>query len=130
MTSKNSLAEGFIAKQLKRLEALRAELTGADDAAAAAEIADQESRGAEAQEYEDAAQSMERKEVLQAKHEIDQKRLGNIARAIQKIELGTYGISDVSGKPIPQARLEAMPEAVTTLEEAAAKESLPRPPAA
>ncbi len=122
MTSKNSLAEGFIAKQLKRLEALRAELTGADDAAAAAEIADQESRGAEAQEYEDAAQSMERKEVLQAKHEIDQKRLGNIARAIQKIELGTYGISDVSGKPIPQARLEAMPEAVTTLEEAAAKE--------
>ena len=122
MTSKNPLGEEFIAKQRKRLERLRSDLTGAADAAAAAEIDDQEARGAEAQEYEDAAQSLDRKEVLQAKHEIDQKRLSNIARALEKIELGTYGVSDVSGKPIPQARLEAMPEAVTTLDEAAASE--------
>jgi len=122
MTSKNPLGEEFIAKQRKRLERLRSDLTGAADAAAAAEIDDQEARGAEAQEYEDAAQSLDRKEVLQAKHEIDQKRLSNIARALEKIELGTYGVSDVSGKPIPQARLEAMPEAVTTLDEAAANE--------
>ncbi len=122
MTPKNSLGQEFIAKQRKRLEGLRSDLTGAADAAAAAEINDQETRGSEAQEYEDAAQSLDRKEVLQAKHEIDQKRLSNIARALEKIELGTYGLSDVSGKPIPQARLEAMPEAVTTLDEAAANE--------
>lgn len=122
MTFKNPLGHEFIAKQRKRLESLRSELIGADDAAAATEIDDQEARGAEAQEYEDAAQSMERKEVLQAKHEIDQKRLSNIARALEKIDLGTYGVSDVSGKPIPQARLEAMPEAVKTLDEAAANE--------
>ncbi len=122
MTSKNPLGQEFIAKQRKRLEGLRSDLTGAADAAAAAEIDDQETRGAEAQEYEDAAQSLERKEVLQAKHEIDQKRLSSIARALEKIELGTYGVSDVSGKSIPQARLEAMPEAVTTLDEAAANE--------
>lgn len=122
MTSKNSLAQAFIAKQRKRLEDLRSDLTTAEDAAAAAEIDDQRARGAEAQEYEDAAQSLERKEVLQAKHDIDQKRLSNISRALEKIALGTYGLSDLSGKPIPQARLEAMPEAVTTLEEAAASE--------
>ena len=122
MTSKNPLAEEFIARQRKRLEGLRSDLTGAADAAAADEIDDQEARGAEAQEYEDASQSLDRKEVLQAKQEIDQKRLGNIARALEKIKLGTYGVSDVSGKPIPQARLEAMPEAVTTLDEAAANE--------
>ncbi len=122
MTSKNPLGQEFIAKQRKRLEGLRSDLAGAADAAAAAEIDDQETRGAEAQEYEDAAQSLDRKEVLQAKHEIDQKRLSNIARALEKIDLGTYGVSDVSGKPIPQARLEAMPEAVTTLDEAAAIE--------
>lgn len=122
MTSKNPLAEEFIDRQRKRLEGLRSDLTGAADAAAAGEIDDQEARGAEAQEYEDAAQSLDRKEVLQAKQEIDQKRLSNIARALEKIKLGTYGVSDVSGKPIPQARLEAMPEAVTTLDEAAANE--------
>jgi DnaK suppressor protein len=122
MTSKNPLDQEFIAKQRKRLEGLRSDLAGAADAAAAAEIDDQETRGAEAREYEDAAQSLERKEVLQAKHEIDRKRLGNIARALEKIDLGTYGVSDVSGKLIPRARLEAMPEAVTTLDEAAAIE--------
>lgn len=122
MTSQHPLGKEFVAGQRQRLESLQSELTGATDAAAAAEIDEQASRGAEAREYEDAAQSLERKEVLQAKQEIDQKRLNNIARALQKIELGTYGVSDVSGKPIPQARLEAMPEAVTTLDEAAAKE--------
>ncbi|MDQ2733756.1 MAG: hypothetical protein M3Y55_01920 [Pseudomonadota bacterium] len=78
MTSKNPVGHEFIAKQRKRLEGLRSDLTGAANAAAAAEIDDQEARGAEAQEYEGAAQSLERKEVLQAKQEIDQKRLSNI----------------------------------------------------
>ena len=48
--------------------------------------------------------------------------MAQIERALKKIELGTYGLSDVSGKPIPRERLEAMPEAVLTVEEAAAKE--------
>lgn len=122
MTSKNPLATNFIASQRKRLERLQSELTGASDASAAAEIEDQEARGGEAREYEDAAQELDRKDVLQAKQEIDQTRLAKIARALEKIDLGTYGLSDVSGKPIPQARLEAMPEAATTLEEAAANE--------
>lgn len=122
MSTKNTLSKEFIASQRQRLEALKADISGSE-AAAAKEANDlQESRGEEAEEYEDAAQALERKEILQSKHEVDLKRMARIERALKKIELGTYGLSDVSGKPIPRERLEAMPEAVLTVEEAAAKE--------
>ncbi len=50
-------------------------------------------------------------------------RLQQIERALTKIAEGTYGISDVSGERIPEARLEAMPEATNTVAEQAASES-------
>ena len=62
------------------------------------------------------------KEIMHARHDADQPCLANIDRALKKIELGTYGLSDMSGKAIPKERLEASPEAVLTVEEAAAKE--------
>jgi RNA polymerase-binding transcription factor DksA len=34
-----------------------------------------------------------------------------IDRALEKIDAGTYGICEVSGDPIPRARLEAIPQA-------------------
>ena len=43
--------------------------------------------------------------------------LAKINRALAKIEEGTYGKSDVDGTPIPIARLEALPYAVTTVEQ-------------
>ena len=121
MPDKSPLSPEFITAQKKRLEALRAELLSAESDARG-EMDDRQKSGAEAVEYEDAAQAMERKEVLQAKHEVDRPRLANVDRALKKIELGTYGLSDQSGKPIPKARLEASPEAVLTVAEAAAKE--------
>jgi DnaK suppressor protein len=57
-----------------------------------------------------------------------ERRLEDIDRALQKIEEGTYGLSDVSGDPIPQGRLEAMPEAVRTVEEQQRFERERRPP--
>ena len=122
MSAKSTLSPQFIAAQRKRLEALKAELLGADSTAQEATRASQEDGGAEAKEYEDAAQALDLKEVLQARHDVDQPRLANIDRALKKIELGTYGLSDKSGKAIPKERLEASPEAVLTVEEAAAKE--------
>ncbi|MEO6895055.1 MAG: TraR/DksA family transcriptional regulator [Caldimonas sp.] len=122
MSDKSTLSPQFIAAQRKRLEALKADLLGAENTAQEENRDLQEARGAEAQEYEDAAQAMDRKEVLQARHDVDLPRLANIDRALKKIELGTYGLSDKSGKAIPKARLEASPEAVLTVEEAAAKE--------
>jgi len=122
MSAKSTLSPQFIAAQRKRLEALKAELLGADSTAQEEMRAGQEDGGAKAEEYEDAAQVLDLKEVLQARHDVDQPRLANIDRALKKIDLGTYGLSDKSGKAIPKERLEASPEAVLTVEEAAAKE--------
>lgn len=44
------------------------------------------------------------------------RRLRAVERALEKIEEGTYGICDVTGEAITPRRLEAMPEAVYTLE--------------
>ncbi len=43
--------------------------------------------------------------------------LAKIDRALQKIDEGTYGLSDMDGTPIPDARLEALPYALTTVEQ-------------
>ncbi len=122
MTAKSTLSPQFIAAQRKRLVALRAQLLDADTAAQREAREGQEEGGSDAKEYEDAAQALDRKEILQARHDVDQPRLANIDRALKKIELGTYGLSDKSGKAIPKERLEASPEAVLTVDEAAAKE--------
>jgi RNA polymerase-binding transcription factor len=46
-----------------------------------------------------------------------QRTLAAIERAEQRLEDGTYGVSVVSGKPIPDGRLEAIPWAERTVEE-------------
>ncbi|MDA7934895.1 TraR/DksA C4-type zinc finger protein [Akkermansiaceae bacterium] len=48
--------------------------------------------------------------------------LGEIEEALQRLELGTYGICEESGQKIPNPRLEAMPFARLTVERQAAKE--------
>jgi RNA polymerase-binding protein DksA len=47
----------------------------------------------------------------------DQKELAQVKRALDRIEQGTYGLSEVSGKPIPIERLEAIPYATTLVDE-------------
>jgi RNA polymerase-binding protein DksA len=47
----------------------------------------------------------------------DQKELTQVKRALNRIEQGTYGLSEVSGKPIPLERLEAVPHATTLVDE-------------
>ena len=53
---------------------------------------------------------------------VEVQRLRSIERALAKIDEGTYGLSDLSGDPIPRARLEAIPEAVLTIQEEEARE--------
>jgi RNA polymerase-binding transcription factor DksA len=48
--------------------------------------------------------------------------LGEIEEALQRLELGTYGVCEESGQKIPNPRLEAMPFARLTVERQAAKE--------
>lgn len=45
------------------------------------------------------------------------RQLAAVQRAEERLAAGTYGLSVVSGKPIPDARLEALPTAETTIEE-------------
>jgi DnaK suppressor protein len=52
----------------------------------------------------------------------DVQRLVRVERALSKIEEGTYGYSDVSGKRIPDERLEAVPDAISTVAEQEASE--------
>ena len=49
--------------------------------------------------------------------------LAAIERAERRLEEGTYGLSIESGKPIPDARLEAIPWAERTAEEQARLEA-------
>ena len=55
-------------------------------------------------------------------------RLGEIERALKKIEEGTYGVCEDTGEEIPKGRLEAVPEAVRTVEAQQRFERERRPP--
>jgi DnaK suppressor protein len=118
MTEHNErLSPEFIARQKQRLEELRAQLLGMDQAAGAQDRNFHEEHADEPREAEDDGQDMAGQEVQQALHDVNQRRLNDINRALEKIANGTYGISDASGKPIPKARLEAIPEALRTVQE-------------
>jgi DnaK suppressor protein len=41
-----------------------------------------------------------------------------VNRALAKLDDGTYGLSDISGRPIPRERLIATPEATALVQEA------------
>ncbi|ASK62887.1 hypothetical protein CFK37_12385 [Virgibacillus phasianinus] len=45
-------------------------------------------------------------------------QLKEINDALERMENGTYGVSEISGKPIPEERLEAEPTATILVEEA------------
>jgi len=119
----SGLSDDFIATQRERLLTLKRELLGNEEGGIAAERRLQEERGSEAEEYEDDAQRMEQDIANQALRDVSDRRIGDIERALQKIAEGTYGLSDESGVPIPKARLDAMPEAILTVEEQEKREA-------
>jgi RNA polymerase-binding transcription factor DksA len=50
-------------------------------------------------------------------NQMDQELVERIDRALGRVEQGTYGTSEVSGKSIPLERLEAVPWATTLVDE-------------
>lgn len=66
-------------------------------------------------EDDDAGES-EDSSRFQALTEASEAQLKQVQRAIAKIHEGTYGKDDLTGEPIPKARLEAIPWAVYTVE--------------
>jgi DnaK suppressor protein len=114
----NELDQEFIAQQKQRLQDLRVELERVRDG-----LQDDERFRAEEEEdftehdSGDMSQSLFTRELdATVEHQVD-RRLKYVDRALQKIEEGTYGLSDDSGDPIPRGRLEAVPEAIRTVEE-------------
>lgn len=104
------MEKSFIEQQRRRLEALRAQILDPEEAVITKEREAREANGDESEEFEEAAHDMAENEIHQALHDVDNRRLHAIERALQKIRQGTYGLSDLSGKATPRARLEATPE--------------------
>lgn len=121
----SALSDAFIEQQRERLNELRTRLLGGEARTLRRERTLENERGNEANEFEDVAQDMARHEINQALHDVDDVRLHRIERALQKIEQGTYGLSDMSGNPIPKARLKAIPEAIVTTREERGEEAGP-----
>jgi DnaK suppressor protein len=48
---------------------------------------------------------------------VDRVTLTQVERALGRVEDGTYGVSELSGKPIPRERLEAVPYATRLVNE-------------
>jgi RNA polymerase-binding transcription factor len=107
----------FIEQQRRYLLKLRAVLTAAarneedEEADIKRESADRP------REYEDDAQKLANLELAGNLVVRDIGRLDRVDRALRKLEEGTYGLSDLSGKAIARERLEAVPEAICTLDE-------------
>jgi RNA polymerase-binding transcription factor len=115
------LSKGFVDEQRKRLEALRKQLTTSSAAAAEWDRQDVTSNGA--LDVEDLGKIATDRETDEALDRVAESRLRLVERALEKIAEGTYGLSDASGEPIPKERLEAVPEAIYTLEEERAREA-------
>ncbi len=118
MATNTELDENFIAKQKERLKSLRDELLRIMRAAEEDERTRTE-QDADFTEHDagDMSRDIFDREVDATIVEQVEQRLAIVERALQKIEEGTYGLSDVSGEPIPRGRLEAVPEAIRTVEE-------------
>ena len=120
--SKSALDAAFVEKQRQRLLSLRASLVGAVQSAESEEADVRTERTGGPLEAEEDAQeldALERDDNLVGR---DVGALERIDRALQKIEEGTYGLSEISGEPIPRERLEAVPEALYTLSEESMRE--------
>lgn len=112
-----ALDPSFLAIQRARLLALRTGMsrTRRDDVEEARLV--QSMGQGQAVEAEDRAQDLtiaESDRILA--NQLGQQQVA-VDRALAKLDEGTYGFSDVSGLPIPIARLQALPQALLTVSE-------------
>jgi DnaK suppressor protein len=118
----------FVERQRERLVGLRDELVRIREGVSADQEDLGETEGDTTLDSGDLSQDMFTREMDASIGEQVERRLGEVDRALQKIEDGTYGLSDDSGEPIPRGRLEAVPEALRTVEEQQRFEQERRPP--
>jgi RNA polymerase-binding transcription factor len=125
----DALDQEFVDSQKQRLIDLRDELARVRDGLEGDE------RGLEGGQDEftetdsgDMSQSIFDREMDATLEEQMERRLKEVDRALKKIEEDTYGICDDTGEEIPRGRLEAVPEAIRTVEAQQRFERERRPP--
>ena len=125
----NELDKEFVEKQRERLDGLHAELVQVEHGLEDDQRSQSEDEG-DFTEHDsgDMSQSLYDREVDATLEQTIENRLQYVERALQKVEEGTYGICDDTGEPIPRGRLEAMPEAIYTVEAQQRRERERRPP--
>lgn len=114
----------YLTRKRRQLIELRDGLRNASNAAEAEETDIKQESNSGSGEYEDEAQRLD---LLERNGHLvvhDLERLARIERAVEKIAEGTYGFSDISGERIADDRLEAMPDAISTLAEQEASENV------
>lgn len=118
MAANTELDENFIAQQKEQLQSLKEELLRILHSSEEDERSRAEEEG-DFTEHDsgDMSRDIFDRELDATIVEQVEQRLEIVDRALQKIEEGTYGLSDTSGEPIPRGRLEAIPEAIRTVEE-------------
>jgi DnaK suppressor protein len=125
MDNRNSrFDQAFLDQQKSRLTELRKQLLGVRQGQVSEQASANAAGAGQASAYEDDAQKLTTLELQGNLAAVDNVRLSNIARALQKIAEGTYGLSDRSGAPIPKERLEASPEALYTLKEQESRDAV------
>ncbi len=73
--------------------------------------ADQMDENTVSNHYGDAGAHLEELDRIAIMQENTQELLKQVENALRRMDEGTYGLSEVSGKEIPQDRLEALPQA-------------------
>jgi len=94
---------------LMRRDALRKALAG--DLSSLKELRDQPGG-----DTLDAALDAAHDEMNSHLAEIESRELSKIEEALERMREGTYGVCEVTGKPIPSARLQALPYATMRIE--------------
>jgi DnaK suppressor protein len=105
-------ARELLVAERERIQRELAELVHAD-----------EGKAPESEEFDAAnlAPELLQDELAQGLAEDLKKKLAAVDRAEQRLAAGTYGLSILSGEPIPDERLEVVPTAELTVEEERAR---------
>jgi DnaK suppressor protein len=105
-------ARALLEQERRRLDLLGRAVSRDHDDAVAASSPEDPMNGAGRRVAEEASEALS---------ERLRDRWGALERAEARLAAGTYGASILSGRPIPDERLEAFPLAELTVEEAAAR---------
>lgn len=110
------LDETLVVRQKGRLKEMRATLLGELDDVNEDEREWREDGQEARHDLGDLGSSLLARELDVALEKRLGRRLQLVERALEKIQEGTYGLCDATGEPIPKGRLEAIPEALYTVE--------------